>query len=144
MTWRLVASGPPLTPRSVIGEGEAAGLILSSCLAAPGRQRGFWQHVPLCCPAYSGQDARVASQPGHQPPGPARRAAVRRSKGVIAWQPLQAPGRQPPGVRGSAAPGNYLAAAPKPRRVRLPGGWPVGQSSPRPPVVVVVSTLPPA
>jgi hypothetical protein len=79
------------------------------------------------------------ASPASQPPGPAR-AAVRRSKGVIAWQPLQAPGRQPPDVRGAAAPGNYLAAAPKPGRVRLLVGWPVGQSSPQLPVVV--SALP--
>jgi hypothetical protein len=39
-------------------------------------------------------------------------------------------------VRGPAAPGNYLAAAPKPRRVRLLLGWPVGQSWLQLPVVV--------
>ncbi len=76
MTWRLAASGPPLTPRSVRGEGEAAGLILlSSCLPAPGRQRGPWQHVPLYCPAYPGQDACVASQ--------ARPASRRARRGAL-------------------------------------------------------------
>jgi hypothetical protein len=39
-------------------------------------------------------------------------------------------------VRGSAAPGSYLAAAPKPGRVRLLLGWPVAQSWLQPPVVV--------
>jgi len=41
-------------------------------------------------------------------------------------------------VRGPAAPGNYLAAAPMPGRVRLLLSWPVGQSW-LPPMVVVLT-----
>ena len=63
------------------------------------------------------------ASPASQPPGPARRAAARRSKGVIAVAAAAGSGTAATRARGSAAPGNYLAAAPKPRRVRLLGGW---------------------
>ncbi len=53
------------------------------------------------------------------------------------WQARQVPGRHPPKVRGPAVPGNYLVAPPKPGRVRLLPGWPVGQSWLQPPVVVL-------
>jgi RNA polymerase primary sigma factor len=46
----------------------------------------------------------------------------------LRWQTRQAPARHPPAARRSAAPGNHLAAAPKPRRVQLLLGW----SIPRP------------
>jgi hypothetical protein len=114
----LAASGPPLTPRSVVGEGEAAGLILlSSCLPAPGRQRGFWQHAPLCCPAYSGQDACVASQPGQPAAGPGaarggpaiergdRVAAAAGSRTAAARGARVGCSRQLPGRCAEAAPG---------------------------------------
>jgi hypothetical protein len=128
MTWCLAAAGPPLTPRSVVGEGEAAGLNCHRVFRRLAGSAGFGSMFRFVVLHIGDRMPVSRASPASQPPGPARRAAVRRSKGVIAWQPLQAPGRQPPDVRGSAAPGNCLAAAPKPGRVRLPGGWPVGQS----------------
>src|SRR5216684_5156383 len=105
-------------------------------MLSSGRQRGFQQYVSLCCPAYPGEDACVTSQPG-QPgvePGTARCGPA--IEEVMRWQGRQAPGRQPPDVRGSAAPGNPLVAPPKSRRVRLLLGWPGSQSARPPPVVV--------
>src|SRR5216683_1236035 len=96
--------------------------FLSCCLPAAGRQRGFQQYVPPCCPAYPGEDACVASQPG-QPgvePGTARcgpaiegviavagaagsgAASARRARVACS---RQLPGRSPEVAPGAAAPG---------------------------------------
>ena len=54
---------PPDSAYCDVEEDEAAALIfLSSCLPAPGRQRGF-SSIFVFCPAYS-RDVCVASQPG--------------------------------------------------------------------------------
>jgi hypothetical protein len=75
MTWRLAASGPPLTPRNVVGEGEAAGLILSSCLPAPGRQRGFSSMSRLVVLHIRDRMPVSRASPASQPP--ARRGTLR-------------------------------------------------------------------
>jgi hypothetical protein len=94
----------------------------------------------FCCSAYWGEDARVASQPGRPgvDPGTARCGPPIEGLTVVGRRC-----RLRDGIRqtcGSPAPGNYLAAVPKPRRVQLLVGWPVGQGSLQLPVVV--SALP--
>src|SRR6266849_6645740 len=91
-------------------------------MLSSGRQRGFQQDVPPCCPAFPGEDACVASQPG-QPgvePGTARcgpaiegviavagaagsgTASARRARVACS---RQLPGRSPEVAPGAAAPG---------------------------------------
>src|SRR5262249_15330 len=114
--------------------------FLSSCPPAPGRQRGFQQYVPLCCPAYWGEHARFASQPGRPgvDPGTARCGppieAVPRDGGRCWIRGGIGKSGGPP------APGNCLVAVPKSRQVQLLVGRPVGHSSLQLPEVV--STLP--
>ena len=122
MTGRLTASEPPRAPRSVVREDEAAARI-SVMLIFPvaGRQRGFRQYVPPCCPASPGEDACVTSQSG-QPgvkPGTARcgpgdggviAVAGAAGSGTASARDARAdcsrhlPGRSPE-VAGAAAPG---------------------------------------
>ena len=95
--------------------------------------------VVLSCISGRGCLCREPARPARRRARPgALRSGDRRGDAV--WQTRQAPPRHPPDVRGSPAPGNCLAAAPKPRRVRLLLGWPMSQSSLQLPVLV--SALP--
>jgi hypothetical protein len=65
---------------------------LSRCLPAAGRQREFQRYVPPCRPAHSGEDARVASQPGQPGVEPGTASCAPAIGRVIAVAGAAAPG----------------------------------------------------
>lgn len=137
MTWRLAASEPPRV-RVVWGGRGSRCDFLSCCLRAAGRQRGLQRDVPPWCPAYSGEDARVACQPGQPGAEPARRCGPA-IEGVIALAGAAGSGAAAAGRGRVSCSGQLPGAAPRPAQAQLLLGWPASQSWLAP--VVVVSAL---
>jgi hypothetical protein len=133
------ASEPPLARRSLGGGRGSRSDFVSCCLPAAGRQRGFSSMFRLVVHDLRERMPVSRASRASQAPGPARRAAVRRSRGCSRWQTLQAPGRHPPEVRRSPASGNCPVAAPRSRQAQLLLGWPISKDSPS---AAVVSALP--
>ena len=91
------------------------------------------------CPAYWGEDARVASQPRRPGIDPGAACCGPPIEGVTV---VGRRCRLRDGIRqrcGASVTGNYLVAVPKSRQVQLLVGCPVGQGSLQ---LLVVSTLP--